>query len=140
MGRMPRSRPTVGDPYKSFELTLSDVYLITRDASGEVALPHLGVVIDQLGMTVTKADGAVAAVFRWDDLQGLRTAELVETPNGGGALVVEVDSYIRTHRFVVPTDDPGGLEVVIAELAASRLPEHDTDVSFGRKRGRKRGR
>lgn len=111
--------PTTG-PSDSFELTLSDVYLLTTESQGEITVPGLTVVLDQLGLTVVKPDGAVGAVLAWDKLRSLRTAERVQMPSGTCAVVVEAVSDDRTHRFAVPSDDPDGLEAAVARLASSR--------------------
>jgi hypothetical protein len=109
--------------YESFELTLSDVYLLTKDETGDVAVPGLGVVINQSGLTVSKPDGSVAAVVDWADLKSLSTSERMEVePGTPPAVVVEAVSSVRAHRFAVPTDDPEGLERVITELANLKTP------------------
>lgn len=117
---MPRTRQAK-EREEPFELRLTDIYLVTRDAQGDLAVPHIGVVFNPSGMTVTKPDGSVAAEFSWSNLKELRTAELVETQVGEPAVVVEVVSNLSTHRFVVPTDDPHGLEAVVAEVSRSLI-------------------
>jgi hypothetical protein len=111
--------PSTG-PSDSFELTLPDVYLLTAEGQGEVTVSGLKVVLDQLGLTVIKPDGALGAVLTWENLDNLRTAERMQLPSGSCAVVVEAVSDDRTHRFAVPTDDPDGLEDFVARLASSR--------------------
>jgi len=126
-------------PFESFELTLSDVYLLTTDGGEEVAVPGLGVVIDQQGLTVTKPDGSVGAVVEWSDLKSLRAAERMEVePGSPPAVVVEAVSNVRAHRFAVPTDDPEGLERVIGELAGFRPAAAKKDPAKDEVEGRRR--
>jgi len=120
---MARQKPAPSRPFESFELTLSDVYLLTKDGNEEVAVPGLGVVINQSGLTVSKADGSIVAVVAWQDLQSLRTTDRMQVePDAPPAVVVEAVSSVRAHRFAVPTDDPDGLERVISDLAVLKEP------------------
>jgi hypothetical protein len=119
---MIKSKSLPPGPFDSFELTLSDVYLLTAYGQGEVAVPGLKVVVDPIGLTVIKPDGAVTAVLAWENLQSLRTGERMQLPSGTPTVVVEAASNGRTHRFGVPTDDPDGLETVIGDLATARQP------------------
>jgi hypothetical protein len=121
-------------PSSSFALTLSDVYLLTAESQGEITVPGLRVVLDQLGLTVVKPDGAVGAVLAWEKLRGLRTAKRMQMPSGTCAVVVEAVSNDRTHRFAVPTDDPDGLEAAVAEIASSRGASGETGAPSGRHR------
>jgi hypothetical protein len=127
-----KSPPT--SPPDSFELTLTDVSLLTAESEGKVAVPGLKVVVDHLGLTVVKPDGAVGAVLGWGKLLTLRTAERMQLPTGMSAVVVEAVSDRATHRFTVPTDDPEGLEVVVAQVASSRTTSVEPDVSTSRPR------
>ena len=52
-------------------LVLSDVYLLTAESGGNVAVPGLTVVLDGSGLTVRKPDGDVGAVVAWADVSGL---------------------------------------------------------------------
>jgi len=124
-----KQKSTSTGPFESFELTLSDVYLLTTSSQGEIVLPGLKVVVDQMGLTVIKPDGAVGAMLAWGKLKGLGTAERMQTPTGTPAVVVEARSDGKTHRFAVPTDDPDGLEAVVAELVSARdtSAPRDTD-------------
>lgn len=117
---MARQKQAPTGPFDSFELTLSDVYLLTKQGGREVVVPGLKVVVDQLGLTVLKPDGDVGAVLAWGKLRTIGTGERMQTPSGTPAVIVEAISESRSHRFAVPTDDPDGLEAVVAELASSR--------------------
>lgn len=136
---MPRPRTSSTEPFDSFELTLSNVYLVTSDREGELAVPGLGVVVDQIGLTVTKPDGSVGAVLKWGDLRTVQTGARMTMPSGTPAVVVEAVSDRRTHRFVVPTTDPEGLEGIIVELAAARRSQGPEDGD-GNDKGSRRDR
>jgi len=101
-------------------LGLQPVYLITTDTSGEVAVPGLGLSIDELGVCVIKSDGSLVAVLPWDDIGELSATERTVTPEGDIAVIVEASTPLRTHRFVVPTDNPDGVEAALGELVRSR--------------------
>jgi hypothetical protein len=131
---MTRSKSSPPSPPDSFELTLTDVSLLTAGSHGEVAVPGLKVVVDHLGLTVIKPDGAVGAVLSWGKLLTLRTAERIQMPSGMSAVVVEAVSDRRTHRFTVPTDDPEGLEAVVAQVASSRTTSVKPAASSDRPR------
>ncbi|MGA2036899.1 MAG: hypothetical protein ABSH04_04865 [Acidimicrobiales bacterium] len=131
---MTRPKSSSTSPSDSFELTLSDVYLLTAESQGELAVPGLKVVIDRLGLTLIKPDDTVGAVLAWGKLQSLRTAERMLMPPGTTAVVVEAVSDVRTHRFAVPTDDPEGLEAVVAHLASSRSASGSLETLSGRRR------
>lgn len=117
---MPKPKQNPTGSFDAFELTLADVYLLTVQSEGEVVVPGLKVVVDQLGLTVIKPDGGVGAVLAWGKLKTLGTGNRMQMPSGTPAVIVEAVSASRTHRFAVPTDDPDGLEAVVAQLAASR--------------------
>lgn len=137
---MPRPRSSSSGPFDSFELTLSNVYLVTSDREGELTVPGLGVVVDQLGLTVTKPDGSVGAILKWGDLRTVQTGSRMTMPSGTPAVVVEAVSERRTHRFVVPTTDPEGLEGIIVELAAARRSSQGADESSGEVKSSRRDR
>src|ERR1700722_19327139 len=97
-----RSRETPAvDP---LPLTLHDIYLLTAESDGQLALPGLGLVIDSQGLTVFTPEGATAAALAWSELTVLRTAGRSTTPGGEHGVILEARSERRTHRFVVPTD------------------------------------
>lgn len=135
---MAREKQAPTGPFDSFELTLSDVYLLTTQAGREVVVPGLKVVVDQLGLTVLKPDGEVGAVLAWGKLRTIGTGERMQTPSGTPAVVVEATSDIRSHRFAVPTDDPEGLEAVVAELGSAGASVQRTATSAERPRWWKR--
>jgi hypothetical protein len=118
---------TVPDP---FSLTLEGVHVLAGtgsggdggapDAAGQLVVPGMSLVLDQIGVTVLKPDGTVGAVLPWPGLVRVATVERAPAPGGGQALVLEVATAARTHRFLVPTDNPGELEAVIAEVVAAR--------------------
>jgi hypothetical protein len=104
--------PVLGGP-----LLLSDVYLLTADSEGRIAVPGLTVLLDESGLTVRKPDGEIGAIVAWADVTTLVASMRMRTPAGSQGVVVEVVTPSRTHRFVVPTDDPLGLESMITHLA-----------------------
>jgi hypothetical protein len=103
-------------------LVLSDVYLLTSESEGRVAVPGLTVVLDDSGLTVRKPDGAIGAVVAWTDVTALEASRRMRTPAGSQGVVIEARTASRTHSFVVPTDDPGGLEQEIARFAGAMAP------------------
>ena len=100
-------------------LELSDVYLLTAASAGHEAVPGLNVVLDGSGMTVRKPDGSVAAGLQWPAISRLDAHARMRTPSGCQGVVVEAVASTRTHRFLVPTGDPGGLEREVGELAGA---------------------
>ena len=100
-------------------LELSDVYLLTAASAGHEAVPGLNVVLDGSGMTVRKPDGSVAAGLQWPAISRLDAHARMRTPSGSQGVVVEAVASTRTHRFLVPTGDPGGLEREVSEIAGA---------------------
>src|ERR1700722_1216304 len=100
-------------------LVLSDVYLLTAESGGNVAVPGLTVVLDGCGLTVRKPDGDIGAVVAWADVSGLAATKRIRTPAGSPGVIVEAGTATRTHRFVVPSDNPEGLEYEVAQLATA---------------------
>jgi hypothetical protein len=105
-------------------LVLSDVYLLTAESGGNVAVPGLTVVLDGSGLTVRKPDGDVGAVVAWTDVSGLVANKRIRTPAGSHGVIVEAVTASRTHRFVVPSDNPEGLEYEVAQLATTVVAGH----------------
>jgi hypothetical protein len=136
---MPRTKSSSAGPFDSFELTLSDVYLLTTQNQSEVAVPGLKVLVDPVGLTLVKPDGTVGVVLEWGKLQSLGTGERMQLPSGTPAVIVEAVSNSRTHRFAVPTDDPDGLEAVVGELAKSKGAVGGTGATSGKRRWWQRG-
>ncbi len=100
-------------------LILSDVYLLTAESGGSVAVPGLTLVMDASGLTVRKPDGAVGAALGWDEVSGLVADKRMRTPAGHPGVVLEAVTAVKTHRFVVPSDNPAGLEYEVAQLAGA---------------------
>jgi hypothetical protein len=98
-------------------LELTDVYLLTAASAGQDAVPGLRVVLDSEGLTVCKPDGSRAAGMQWSDISRLEARARMATPEGDPGVVVEADAQTRSHRFLVPTGDPNGLEREVDELA-----------------------
>jgi hypothetical protein len=113
-----------GDP-----LVLSDVYLFTAVSGGNTAVPGLTVVLDRSGLTVRKPDGGVGAVVAWSEVVGLTASERMRTPAGNRGVIVEAVTASRTHRFLVPSDNPDGLEYELGQLASSAVADRPTPRS-----------
>jgi hypothetical protein len=121
-------------------LVLSDVLLLTAESEGRVAVPGLSVVMDETAVFVHKPDGDIGAVVSWEDVSRLGVGGRMPAPLGArGAVVdgviVEAVTAAKTHRFVVPTEDPEGLEREIADLAAAVVPRRRRGAA-GRSRRR----
>ena len=110
-------------------LVLSDVYLLTADSDGNVAVPGLTVVLDESGLTVRKPDGDVGAVVEWGDVSGLVASKRMRTPAGSPGVIVEAVTASRTHRFVVPSDNPAGLEYEVTQIASAVVAGQPTPAS-----------
>jgi hypothetical protein len=129
--RRGRSGETTGiDP---LPLSLGDVYLLTADSDGQLAVGGLTLLVDLHGLTVFAPGGATATSLAWSDLTVLRAAGRTSAPGGEEAVLLEASSAARTHRFAVPTDDPGSLETTIAVITGVPGPES------GRRTRRRRG-
>ncbi|HXX89484.1 MAG TPA: hypothetical protein VEI83_04575 [Acidimicrobiales bacterium] len=92
----------------------------TVEAEGQVVVPGISLVLNQIGITVLKPDGGVGAVLPWSSLSSVSTVARWSTPTGAPALLVEAVTDKRTHRFLVPAEDPDELQAMIAEVVAAR--------------------
>jgi hypothetical protein len=104
-------------------LALADVYLLTAESDGQLAIGNLTLVLDDEGLTVLAPDGSSAAGLTWPELTSLRTTGRTTGPGGERAVVLEAASEMRTHRFVVPTRDAPALETTIASLTGATVAE-----------------
>ena len=84
-----------------------------------MAVPGLTLVMDGAGMTVRKPDGAVGAALRWEEVSGLAADKRMRTPAGHPGVVLEAFTPAKTHRFVVPSENPAGLEHEVAQLSGA---------------------
>jgi hypothetical protein len=107
------SETPVVDP---LPLALAEVYLLTAESDGQLAVGGLTLVVDHSGLTVFAPNGTTAAALAWSDLTILRTAGATTAPGGEGAILLEASSAVRTHRFAVPTEDAFALESTIATI------------------------
>jgi hypothetical protein len=117
-------------------LLLSDVYLLTSENEAELAVPGLSVLFDASGLTVRKPDGAIGAVVPWDEVSGLGASRRIRTPAGNHGVIVEAVTSSGTHRFVVPSDNPDGLEYEVGRLAEALVPGAEAPSSVGKRRTR----
>lgn len=102
-------------------LSLQPAYLLTDDpVRGEVAVPGLALSVDDLGVCVIKSDGSLVAVLPWEEMADLSVIGRTITPEGEVGLIIEAASEGRAHRFVVPTNDPDGIEAALSELPKGR--------------------
>lgn len=115
-------------------LVLSDVYLLTAESGGSVAVPGLTVHVDTAALTVRKPDGTVGAVVAWTDVSGLAANKRMRTPAGSPGVIVEAMTASRTHRFVVPSDNPDGLEYELTRLAEAGRSGGGAPLSRGKGR------
>jgi hypothetical protein len=99
-------------------ISIAGAYLLTTGPEGPVALPGIGLTIDQIGVTVLKPDGQVGAVMSWTELVSLDTTERSRTPDGRPAVVVLARGASKDHRFVVPSAEPAELEAAISSWSA----------------------
>ena len=114
--------PTMAPPARrDGPLVLSDVYLLTAESQGNTAVPGLTVQLDESGLTIRKPDGTVGAFVAWTDVSGLVAERRIRTPAGSQGVVLEAMTTSRTHRFVVPSDNPEGLRYEISEFAATMV-------------------
>jgi len=114
-------------------LVLAGAYLLTEDSNGQLAVPSLTVVLDPAGLTVVKPDGQAGAAVAWADMFALTATGRMRTPTGHPGVVVEAVTSARTHRFMVPADDPDRLEREIARVVGI------ADRGRGRRRRRRGG-
>ena len=117
-------------------LLLSDVYLLTSQDEGQLAVPGLTVLFDSSGLTVRKPDGSIGAVVPWDEMSGLKASRRIRTPAGNHGVIVEAVTHSRTHRFVVPSDNPDGLEYEVGLLAEGMVSGADTPSAARTRRSR----
>jgi hypothetical protein len=104
-------------------LSLGDVYLLTAESDGHLALGGLALLVDHEGLTVFAPDGKTAAALAWSELTVLRTTGRTTAPGGEDAVLLEAATEVRTHRFVVPTVDAEGLESTVAGLTGEPAPD-----------------
>ncbi|HUC06401.1 MAG TPA: hypothetical protein VL961_13435 [Acidimicrobiales bacterium] len=98
--------------------TFSDVYLLTDGPDGRVAIPHLELALARAGITLAKPDAEVAWSSGWDELATLTTEERSLLSHGReGLVVLVVERNGRSHRFVVPTEDPALLMLEVRTMA-----------------------
>jgi hypothetical protein len=113
-------------------LEFSGVYLLTAESEGQEAVPGLGLVVDDRGVTVRKPDGEVSAQLDWAQLSSVTASGRMRTPVGRPGVILEVTTASKTHRFVVPADEPGSIERDIARLATAGRSSHGTSRRFSR--------
>ena len=118
-----RGRSPESPPVDRLPLSLGDVYLLTADSDGQLAVGGLALVVDQVGLTVCAPDGSTAAALAWADLTILRTGGRTTAPGGEDAVLLEAASATRTHRFVVPTGDADSFESTIAAITGVPNPD-----------------
>lgn len=116
MAKHRRGRSHESPAVEPLPLSLRDVYLLTAESGGRMAVGGLTLMVDHLGLTVFAPDGGAAAVLAWADLTALRTTGRTTGPGGEDAVLLEASSASRTHRFAVPTVDAGALETTVAAI------------------------
>ncbi|HLG92451.1 MAG TPA: hypothetical protein VKY15_05655 [Acidimicrobiales bacterium] len=105
----------LAEPPAGQALEFSGVSLLTSSGEGPISVPGLGLRFGPAGVTVSKPTGEVVRTMPWGSLTGLATEGPGE--GGPGSVVLRVSAGERSHRFVVPTEDPAGFEDSLARLA-----------------------
>lgn len=109
------------EPVAPTDLAFDNVYVLTSTPEAPSAIPDLRLTISDTGVQVFRANGVTVWGAAWAQVAGLSAPERSRLPDGRQGLVVHLlVSGGRTHRFVVPTDDPGPLEDLLADLACRR--------------------
>jgi len=126
-----RGRSTEAAAVDPLPLSLGDVYLLTAESDGQLAVGGLALVVDHGGLTVFSPNGTVAASLAWAELTVLRTTGRTTAPGGEGAVLLEASSPTSTHRFAVPTGDATTFESAIAIITG-------VPVTDSRRRSRRR--
>jgi hypothetical protein len=116
MAKHRRGRSKESPAVDLLPLRLADVYLLTAESEGQLAVGGLALVIDHRGLSVFAPDGTAAAELAWSELTVLRTAGPATAPGGEDAVLVEAASALRTHLFAVPTGDSVALEATMAAI------------------------
>ncbi len=99
-------------------LSMPGAYLLTTDPEGnQIAVPNLTLTVDKLGMKVARQDGRLAAQFTWKELSHMEGVDTVDAPDGRPALLLEIASKERMHRFIVPSAGPEELTSMIIPFA-----------------------
>ncbi len=121
---MPPDPPTDGlasqPAARPLPLQFDDVFLVTDGGTDEVAVPGLALSIDDSGICLLKPDGSPAAAMAWEVITGVDSAGRTAPTEGTSALVLEVATAARTHRFVVPTEAPDAADHAIQQAWASQ--------------------
>ena len=107
------------EPSELGALSFEGVYLLTAESDSQAAVPGLNLEIDAEGITVRKPDGAVSAVMAWAQLSSVTARRRMRTPVGRLALVLEAATASKTHRFVVPAEDPEAVEREITRISGA---------------------
>ena len=93
--------------------TIREVYLLTGDTEGQVAVPQLALTLWSGGIELDKPDGEIVWSRPWTELREMSLVERSVLPDGNDGVVVDVVEKGRggrRHRFVLPARDPGWLE------------------------------
>jgi hypothetical protein len=87
--------------------------------AGEVVVPGMALVLDEIGLTLLKPGGAVGAVLPWESIDALSTDPRAFSPEGTPAVLLEATTATKAHRFLVPSGHPEQLARVIDEVGAA---------------------
>jgi hypothetical protein len=122
MAKHRRGRSSESTSVGPLPLALDDVYLLTAESDGQMAVGGLSLVVDHNGLVVSSPGGATAAALPWSEMTVLRTSGRTTILEGPDTVVLEASTATRTHRFAVPTDDPGALEQAIGSITGVPAP------------------
>ncbi|HEX4176435.1 MAG TPA: hypothetical protein VHY81_11010 [Acidimicrobiales bacterium] len=100
---------------------MPDVYLLTSDSDGPIAVPHLWLTFREGGLVLDKADGEMVGDCAWSDLVEMTPMERSVLPDGNDGVVMFVveREHRRRHRFVLATEDADATEEFIRGRAGS---------------------
>jgi len=94
------------------------VYLLTSGPDGPTAVPGLRIELGPQGLSLARADGARIWNARWDQVSEFATPERSVLPDHGHGVVLFVSTHDgRSHRFVLPSDEPAALESMLEHIA-----------------------
>ncbi|MGH9169668.1 MAG: hypothetical protein ACRD0Z_02155 [Acidimicrobiales bacterium] len=105
------------------QLDLIDVTLKTEFSGEQAEVTGLVLGFDASGMTVRKADGTSVVTIPWGTITGL-SADVVGNQQHAlsTAVALDVQSRLKTHRFVVPNVQPGALTSSLGVISSRYGP------------------
>jgi hypothetical protein len=136
--KMPWRRDAVKAPGSDLTavttLDLINVTLQTEVGGQPAEVTGLGLGFDSVGMTVRKEDGSTFVKIPWGAITGV-SADVLGTQNHSlaTAVALEIQSELKTHKFLVPNVQPKALTGSLTAISAKYGPP----VGQGHGRSRK---